>query len=107
MITPEQARNALYEIKNIDTTYEVSEGLDILQQFIKETSTIKVDNNVPHITPEQHRHLVDNWIGTLRMRFGGKDFWCLSKKWKDIRYAEMAEMIVSEMEWIFENNDKL
>lgn len=59
------------------------------------------------LSEEQKKRMVNNWIGTLSFRFGGLDFWRLSKKWKAIRYAEMATMIVDEMDWVMRNQDKL
>lgn len=57
------------------------------------------------LTPEQKRNLIENWSNTLRWRFGGLDFWCLSKKWKLIRYNELASIIVDELDWFLRNVD--
>lgn len=58
------------------------------------------------ITDEQRENLINNWIGTLSVSFGGLDFWRLSKRWKQKVYRDVAKMIVDEMVWFYENNDK-
>jgi hypothetical protein len=57
------------------------------------------------LTSEQKRNLTEAWSNTLRWRFGGLDFWRLSKKWKNIRYNELASIIVDELDWFLQNVD--
>lgn len=57
------------------------------------------------LTVEQKKNLVENWISTLSVSFGGLDFWRLSKKWKRTTYAGVATMIVDEMDFIMRNNN--
>lgn len=110
MITKQQADNALsyLEAAAMHMSYESEEhkaynvamrqgAEEVLREFIAQSDA--------GYTEAQRRQWVENWIGTLRMRFGGLDFWRLSKRWKDIRYAEIATMIVDEFHWIAKNNN--
>jgi hypothetical protein len=111
MISKEQANNALsyLEAAAMHMSYESEEhrayniamrqgSEKVLREFIKQADS-GLDEPI-------REHLIETWIGTLRMRFGGLDFWRLSKRWKEIRYAEIATMIVNEMDWIMKNNPK-
>lgn len=57
------------------------------------------------LSDQQKVGMTENWINTLAMRFGGLDFWRLSKKWKRITYHQVASMIVNEMDWVMKNNN--
>ena len=119
MITPEQAKNALayletlageglwqimcgnsaeYSRDTYDYNYDMRQGaVKTLKEFVRE--------NTWEIPDEQKQNLINNWIGTLRVSFGGLDFWQLSKTWKNKVYGDVARMIVDEMVWFIKNNN--
>lgn len=109
-ISKEQANNALsyLEAAAMHMPYESEEhkAYNInMRKGAEETLRAFIKQSDQPLTAQQTKHMVENWINTLRWRFGGLDFWRLSKKWKDIRYAEIATMIVDEFNWIAQNNN--
>lgn len=54
-------------------------------------------------TDEELRKRVKNGLIILfRQRFGGLDFWQLSKDWKELRYDSVAAEILAEIDLIME-----
>jgi len=47
------------------------------------------------------------WVEAFAVRFGGLDFWRLSKKWKQIRYKQFADIIIMDLKMINEEFDAI
>lgn len=110
MISKEQASNALSYLNAAAThmQYESKEHEaynESMRKGAENTLRKFITQSDAGYTEAQKEAWIENWINTLRVRFGGLDFWRLSKKWKEIHYRQTANMIVDEFDWIARNNN--
>lgn len=78
------------------------------------TSTLAIDGVHLITTPPQHYTMNDKeeflnreLIQFLTLRYGGLDYWWLSKKWKQIHHEETARIIIRLFDDTYKYYDKV
>lgn len=62
----------------------------------------KTKNSFKNLNPEDLERLRGYLPSLLKVRFGGLDFWRLSKEWKEVQYAQVSNEIISLMDVLVE-----
>lgn len=77
--------------------------MDILQSLLDQTRESSEHWPYQHLTDTEFRQRIrEGLVILLRQRFGGMDFWSLSKNWKELRYESVVNELLAELDLIIE-----